>query len=197
MLKSERSSVGQLNNKRTFDWRFKTGVSNRKKLSVFPSDPHFWSWLAGIIDGEGYFKVVVKRKITSGVGFEVMPCIDICQGVARKEQMRSLASNLGNVVVSEHPSPIMGGSMCRININGLDDIKFVLEKVQPYLRFKKDDAEVFGQIVGKISEGQHLTIEGFLDIVHMRENIAKSRKKPYTYRSYLWFERYFKAGDVT
>ena len=186
--------MDQLKNKRSYAWRRKTGLSNIKTSAIAVVNPDFWIWLAGFIDGEGSFKVIVKKKVQTGIGFEVMPCIDICQGIVRKNQMVKLSKELGSGLLIERKA-LIGNDMCSLNIYRIQDVKTVLGHVLPHLRFKKDDAEVFQEILRKIDRGEHLTVNGFLEIVHAREKIASGRTKPKTYRSYLWFENYFSGGD--
>lgn len=180
--------------KRSFAWRFNLGKSKRKTVSQFPADPLFWSWLAGFIDGDASFKVTIKKKATAGIGFEVMPCIDILQGVARKEQMEMLAFELSHSLLIEKKS-LIGKNMCSLNIYRFEDIKAVMEKIMPHLRFKRDDGFVFVEILNLIEDGFHLTVDGFLKIAKLREKIASSRTKPKTYRKYLWFKNYFKDSE--
>ena len=187
--------LSELRDKRPFEWRYNLGKSHRKRVHIMPENPLFFAWLAGFIDGEGCFKIAVKKNPVTGIGFEAMPCIDICQGIARKSKMETLATKLGQSGLTERHSR-MGGNMFSININRVEDVKALINAVYPYLYIKKDEAEVFIEILKAITCGKHLTVDGFLEIVRLREKLSPLRTKPKTYRNYLWFQNYFKNKEV-
>ena len=154
-----------------------------------PNDPFFWSWLAGFIDGEGSFKVAIKKADKNAIGFEVMPQVDITQSIVKRKEVEELSHKLKHSIVVEHNSTV-GNTVCRINIYRRADIRTVLQGVYSYLRFKKHEADLLITILNRMDEGKHLTINGFLEIAKLREGLSY-RTKPKNYRSYISLKEYF------
>jgi len=194
MLSTPNSLWQELSGKRVFSWRYNLGKNQRKKGTCGFQEPLFLSWLAGFIDGEGCFKVAIKKKAKAGIGFEVMPSIDISQSVLRRDKMESLSSLLSQRALVEHKS-IIGNDMACININRFEDIRLLMRDIYPYLFIKKAEGKVYMQILDMIADGKHLTFNGFLEIVKLRERLSPLRTKPNTYRNYSWFQNYFKSKE--
>jgi len=183
LLKLKRNHSGY----RPVTWRYKVAVSRRGEASKLPEDPHFWSWLAGFIDGEGSFKVALKKKRTAPPGFEVNPCIDLVQSATKKQEMEELAAELGKplfieVINGTHMVP-HSHAVCRLTIHRFADVFTITQKILPYLRIKKQEGETFLAILKMIQQGKHLTTEGILEIARLREKLT-NRKRPQTFRSF-------------
>lgn len=169
--------------------------SRRLRSENFPTDPLFWVWFAGFVDGEGSFLAVIKRSKKSRIGFEVIPSIRVAQGTDREEQMIFLSKLLGRSTNWNSNVAGYGKAVTTISIGGFEDVTFVLRKIQPHLRIKKHEAEVFGTILDLINHGQNLTRDGFLEIARLREELSL-RRKPKTYWSYEKLSTILRQAEI-
>jgi hypothetical protein len=172
--------------KRSITSRLKTAISRRKGPSKLPTDPYFYAWLAGFIEGDGTFKVAFKKKDSCPVKFEVIPSIELIQGVAKRLEMERVASELGKPVVlettrgsymvpTEHP-------VVRVIIHRLQDLITITKNILPHLRIKQREGEIFFKILRMMEKGEHLTKEGVLEIARLREQLT-TKSRPRTFHS--------------
>jgi len=146
--------------------------------------PEHGYYIAGFADGEGSFNVSLKKRKDYNGGWKITASFNISQ----KDR----------VILSFIKKTMSCGTL-RERKDGViyfevTNIKSLYEKVIPFFRKfrflsanKKRNFSIFSQIVEKMYKGEHMTREGFLEIVRLREklNTGISRKRKYTLKDVL------------
>jgi hypothetical protein len=123
-------------------------------------------YIAGYVDGEGSFSVVVNRNPSCRSGYQLVPEFHVSQNGDRAQVLRLIQERFGGCGY--------------IKANGRHDRALVyvvrrradlLERVIPFfeesplLSTKREDFEKFAMIVRAMAFGRHRTTEGFRELL--------------------------------
>lgn len=148
-----------------------------KWLTKVPA--HIGWYLAGFTDGEGSFNVSLKRDRSYAMRWQVEPSFNVSQ--RDRVILALLKRYLGCGKIRTRRDGVM-----YYEVRNLHALK---ERVIPFFRRfrffsaqKKRNFALFCQIVELMDHGAHLTKEGLMHIVEIRESLneGRGRKRKYT-----------------
>jgi len=131
-------------------------------------------YLAGFVDGEGSFMVVVRKRDDYKIPWK----ISVCFNVSQKDR----------VILTLFKRYLQCGTL-RMREDGIwyyevNNLRAIVENVIPFFekfRFlsskKKNDFRVFKQIVKILENNEHLTEDGIKKILSLRKKLNKNCKK--------------------
>jgi hypothetical protein len=141
-------------------------------------------YIAGYVDGEGSFSVVVNRNPTCRSGYQLVPEFHVSQNGDRAQVLELIRDRFGCGYIKR---------------NGLKDRALVfvvrrrgdlLDQVIPFfersplLSSKREDFEKFASIVREMALGRHRTPDGFQELL----GVALSMNGGGRYRRIRWQE---------
>ena len=139
-----------------------------------------YSYLLGIIDAEGCFSVSIKKQDTARFGWVIDPVFHVTQHHSARDVLEDLKSafNAGRII----PKPGQENLLIFI----VDNRRQLAEKVIPFftrypLRIKKNDFEIFKEIVEALERKEHGTEDGFKRLVKKARSFKRARKGRYKY----------------
>jgi LAGLIDADG endonuclease len=123
-------------------------------------------YIAGYVDGEGSFSVVVNRNPSCRSGYQLVPEFHVSQNGDRAEVLELIRSHLGDC---GYIKP--NGKKDRALVFVVRKREDLLERViplferAPLLSSKQADFEKFAAIVRSMALGRHRTSEGFRELL--------------------------------
>jgi hypothetical protein len=139
-----------------------------------------YSYLLGIIDAEGCFSISIKKQNTARYGWVIDPVFHVTQHKDARDVLEDLqkAFNAGRII------PKTGQENLLIFI--VDNRRQLREKVLPFferypLRIKKNDYEIFKEVVEALENKEHQTEDGFRRLVKKARSFTRARKGRYKY----------------
>ena len=123
-------------------------------------------YIAGYVDGEGSFSVVVNRNPTCKSGFQLVPEFHVSQNGDRAQVLGLIRARLGDC---GYIKP--NGRKDRALVFVVRRREDLLERVipfferQPLLSSKQIDFEKFARIVRAMALGHHRTASGFQELL--------------------------------
>ena len=134
-------------------------------------------WIVGFADGEGCFSVSMFRNTTTKFGWQVFPEFVITQG---KKSLPALEIYLkyfgcGKIFVNKRYDNHRE-HLYRYCVRTLKDLR---ETIIPFFRkhklrtAKRNDFEIFAEIVGMMSKDKHLTLSGLRSIARRIERMNR------------------------
>jgi len=123
-------------------------------------------YIAGYVDGEGCFSVVVNRNPTSKSGYQLVPEFHVSQNGDRAQVLKLIQARLGGC---GYIKP--NGKKDRVLVFVVRRREDLLRRVipfferQPLLSSKHEDFEKFARIVRAMATGQHRTASGFQELL--------------------------------
>jgi len=147
-------------------------------------EPKLGYYLAGFADGEGSFNVSLRKRPDHTMGWQVVLTFNVSQ----KE----------SYILSQFKKHLGCGRIVTRKFDGLhmyvvDNPTSLREKVIPFFHkfhflseTKKYNFSVFCQIADLVFKKEHLTIDGFKEVIELREklNIGHGRKRKYNQQDF-------------
>ena len=135
-------------------------------------------YLAGFADGEGSFNVSLRKKGDYGVGWQLCPSFNISQKDPTVLFLFKRYLKCGTL--RKRFDGVMYYEVLNIDMLWTVVIPF-FNKFQLLSSSKKTNFSIFRKILGLMYERRHLTIEGFNEILLLRENLnlGKGRTRKY------------------
>lgn len=130
-------------------------------------NPYF---IAGLIEGEGYFGVNITKNDSLNVGHQVCLSFGIDMDIRELDLIKEVKSTLecGTIHIRKDNSKV------QLRVRKLSDI---VDKIIPFFdRYelyggKKKDFEIFKIIALLMQENRHLTSDGLDDILDIRKSL--------------------------
>ena len=121
-------------------------------------------WVSGFVDGEGCFHVSINKVPKMSIGWQVLPEFRIVQherDVSVLEELQKFFK--AGKVVTNH------GARKELRIRKLDDLRNVVLffKQYPLKTQKKNNLEMFAEILDLMGQQKHLTVEGLTNIANL------------------------------
>lgn len=126
------------------------------------------AYLAGLIDGDGSIMLQLKRREGSRFLFRVKTVIVIYQDSKCYKETKKLHEIIGYGYLY-----LRNDRINEIRIEGFEKVKDFLEKLQPYLRFKKKQAEFMLDAI-KIVSNKKYSIDDFLRVCELSDKISEA-----------------------
>ncbi len=100
------------------------------------------SYIAGFLDGDGSIYVRAKQNQTYKYNYQIAPFIVMFQSKKNLGVLKNIHSilNLGNIRIRKD-------NMAELTINKIDEIKYFIEQVGPYIFGKKKQIELLSKII--------------------------------------------------
>ena len=154
---------------------------SKHKINVKPEHGYY---IAGFVDGEGSFNVSLKKRKDYNGDWKITASFNVSQ--KDRVILAFIKKQLGCGTLRERKDGVVYYEVTNINA--------LYEKVIPFFkrfRFlsarKKKNFSIFAKIVEKLYKKEHLTREGFEEIIRLREKLNSdiSRKRKYTLKDIL------------
>lgn len=171
-------------------------MKNNNNQLTQPEDFSFLFYLGGLFDGEGYFVVEIFKHVSSAFNFQIRPVIGIDLVEQDGEQILKLLQNTLSVgkLIKKHPKGNRRKTL-RWKIQKFFEVKKFSNIILPYLFIKKSTCQKFLYICSLFESGRHFSLDGFLKICKLRDELNQRSKSPY-YRNYSWFKNYFRENPI-
>ena len=121
-------------------------------------------WVAGFVDGEGCFHVSINRHPRMRIGWQVLPEFRIVQHSRDEAVLHGLREFFqGGKVVVNH------GDRKELRIRRLPELEKVITifETYPLKTRKRQDFEIFKEILQSVNRNEHLTREGLARIARL------------------------------
>src|SRR5271155_616993 len=126
------------------------------------------AYVAGFVDGEGCFHVAIQRNPSTRAGWQLVPEFRVSQDVVRRQVLDLVQQRIGCGSVRENHRGSSNDHTFVLVVRRREDL---LSKVIPFfeknpiLSCKQQEFATFARIVRAMSDGIHLTNQGFDDLV--------------------------------
>jgi hypothetical protein len=135
-------------------------------------------YLSGFTDGEGSFNVALRKREDYCLGWKVSLCFNVSQ---KERQILALFKRyLGCGTLRERKDGIVYYEVNNFNAIWNNIIPF-FEKFDFMSSKKKRDFSKFKKIAKIVKEGKHLTKEGLIEILKLREDMNEGGKREHKY----------------
>ncbi|TMM09791.1 MAG: endonuclease [Actinobacteria bacterium] len=123
-------------------------------------------YIAGFVDGEGSFSVVVNRNPTCKTGYQLVPEFHVSQNGDRAQVLRLIQSRFGGCGYIK-PNGRKDRALVFVVRRREDLLNRVIPffERQPLLSSKKKDFDKFARIVRAMALGRHRTASGFKELL--------------------------------
>lgn len=138
------------------------------------------SWIVGFTDGEGCFSVSILKNKTSANGWQIFPEFVITQG---KKSLPALEIykqyfKCGKIFVNKrydnHKEHLY--KYCVRSISEIEERIIPFFKKNQLKTYKKNDFEIFSNIISSMSSRRHLTEDGLVEIAKLIETMNRKKK---------------------
>jgi hypothetical protein len=135
-------------------------------------------YISGYVDGEGCFCVSFNKSKRHKFGWDIGPSFSVSQNADRAEVLTIMKSHFDCGTIR----PDRSDQTLKYEVRSIMDLT---EKIIPHFQkfplvsSKQRDFEIFMEICQKILEKEHLTKEGFRNIVVLAEDLNRGSKKKY------------------
>jgi hypothetical protein len=139
---------------------------------------HLPSYISGYFDGEGCFTVSFSPREKLNVGWETRPSVSVSQNRDRSEVISEIAGYFECGTIRPDPSD----QTVKWETRNLADIR---RRVLPHFDVyqlrsgKQRDVEILREICLRMSDRQHLTVEGLRSIVELTTRMNPSGSRRY------------------
>ena len=126
------------------------------------------AYIAGFLDGDGSLMLQIKRRGDSKRGWRLMATICFYQDSSQRESLAWIQTKLRSGYLSDR-----NDGMTELRVNGYKKVALILEKLIPFIRFKKIQANALHKASKLLSEksfkllstnDKHLLISAILAI---------------------------------
>lgn len=145
--------------------------------------PHIGSYIAGFVDGEGSFSVSLRKRDDHSLGWQVILTLNVAQ--RDKTVLALIKRYLGCGRLQERKDGVWYYVVQ--NPTAIEERVIPFFKKYPFLSSsKKKNFAIFSQIAEMVFKKEHLSSEGIIKIVELREklNEGKGRKRKYNLTDY-------------
>jgi len=112
-----------------------------------------WAYIAGFLDGDGSIMVQVKNRPSSTIGCRLMFTICFYQDTRHRKSLEWIRQKIEIGYLSNRHDKIT-----ELKINGYKQVKRILEKVQPFARFKKKQVKIALKILSLIGDKNFVSL---------------------------------------
>ena len=132
-------------------------------------------WIVGFIDGEGYFHVGISKHDDLRSGFQVLPELTVVQHKRDIDLLYELRSVMNCGVVRRNH----GDRFCwRVrSLKNLNEVIIPFFDKYPLKSKKVLDYQKFREVIMMMQQGEHLTKEGFSQILKIASEMNRCKPK--------------------
>ena len=132
-----------------------------------------YAYIAGFLDGDGSIMAQIKKRSDTKQGWRFMFTICFYQDTGNAKPLEWIKKKLGIGCISHRKD-----KMTELRINGYETIEKILEKLKPYVKFKKEQVRCALKILS-IIKGKTLNKLTQKEREKIAEYIIALRKKNY------------------
>lgn len=144
-------------------------------------------WVVGFIDGEGCFSISFHKNPTTKIGWQVMPEFVVTQGQKSLNSLKKLKSffRCGHIFVNRRYDNHTE-NLYRFCVRSFSDLQ---NKIVPFFKenrlqtAKRQDFDVFAEILGLMQNKEHLTKKGVEKILRLASKMNTRKRKPLSWES--------------
>ena len=132
------------------------------------------AYIAGFLDGDGSIIVQVKNRTSGSKGWRLMFTICFYQDSRHERPLFWIKKKLGIGYISKRNDGIT-----ELRINGYEQARSILEKLYPYMKFKKKQAGYVLRILKYLQTGKRFSQTTKRERLKITNAILKSRQETY------------------
>ena len=133
-------------------------------------------YISGYVDGEGCFTVTFNQKSKANLGWEAKPSFSVSQNEDKRQVLDIIREYFGCGYIRRD----YADKTVKFEVRDHNDlIQKIIPHFErfPFLSAKKKDFEIFKKICEIIDRKNHLTKEGFINIVNLAYQMNGSGKR--------------------
>ena len=133
-------------------------------------------WVVGFVDGEGCFHVAINKIKHMKHGWQVLPEFRIVQHEKDEEILHRLVELFGcGKVTTNH------GNRKEVRIRGMNNLNKIVNffEANQLQTKKREDFEIFSEIISMMNEKQHLTRNGLTEIAKLASKMNRQTTRKY------------------
>jgi hypothetical protein len=133
-------------------------------------------WIVGFVDGEGCFHVAINRQYKMKIGWQVLPEFRIVQHKRDIDILHKIQKTLGIGQVTRNH-----GDRFEVRVRGIQNLKKLINFFYKHnlQTTKKENFELFCQIIDLMENKEHLTQEGLNKIALLASSMNNRVKSKY------------------
>ncbi len=144
-------------------------------------------WIVGFVDGEGCFTISLHKNPTTSLGLQIMPEFILSQGQKSLSVLKKVKDyfNCGRISVN-HRHDNHREDLYRFCVKSQKELR---DKIIPFFKehklktSKKNDFEIFSEVLELMREKQHLNNKGMIKIIKLIEAMNTKKKRQYVLES--------------
>jgi len=165
-------------------------------------DSNFLYWLGGFMDGEGSFgisihkhnKMTLKHQITMGIEITQADCFSDVLYEIRDKLSMGIISHRERNGDAKYP---FRNSQTTWRVRKMLHVNQFTNLIIPYLKAKKEIALKFKTIMEMWNKGEQTTVEGFIKMCELRDQVNDHRTKSFSYLNADYFRKYFAENPIS
>ncbi len=144
-------------------------------------------WIVGFVDGEGCFTISLHKNPTTSLGWQIMPEFILSQGEKSLNVLRMVKDyfNCGRISVNyRHDNH--REDLYRFCVKSQKELR---DKIIPFFKeyqlktSKKNDFEIFSEVLELMSKKEHLSQKGIKKIINLIEKMNTKKKRQFVLES--------------
>ena len=144
-------------------------------------------WIVGFVDGEGCFTISLHKNPTTSLGWQIMPEFILSQGEKSLNVLRMVKDyfNCGRISVNyRHDNH--REDLYRFCVKSQKELR---DKIIPFFKeyqlktSKKNDFEIFSEVLELMSKKEHLSQKGIKKIIKLIEKMNTKKKRQFVLES--------------
>ena len=127
-------------------------------------------WISGFVDGEGYFGINLCRNKTMKFGWQIQAEFVVTQSINSIESLKFIQKyfGCGYIVINKRIDNRLF-DIAHFRVKKIDDLHSIIIpffKEYPLKTTKVQNFNIFAKIIAKMIKKNHLTIDGFYEIMN-------------------------------
>ena len=144
-------------------------------------------WIVGFVDGEGCFTISLHKNPTTSLGWQIMPEFILSQGEKSLNVLKMVKDyfNCGRISVN-HRHDNHREDLYRFCVKSQKELR---DKIIPFFKeyqlktSKKNDFEIFSEVLELMRKKEHLSQKGIKKIINLIEKMNTKKKRQFVLES--------------
>ena len=144
-------------------------------------------WIVGFVDGEGCFAISLHKNPTTSLGWQIMPEFILSQGEKSLNVLKMVKDyfNCGRISVN-HRHDNHREDLYRFCVKSQKELR---DKIIPFFKeyqlktSKKNDFEIFSEVLELMRKKEHLSQKGIKKIINLIEKMNTKKKRQFVLES--------------
>ena len=133
-------------------------------------------WISGFVDGEGCFHVGINKMPKMTLGWQVLPKLRIVQHKKNIPVLKKIQKIFGYGTIRRNH-----GDRFELRVRKIENLNKIVKffDKNPLQTTKRNDFEIFKEIISLINQKQHLTNKGLRKIAELSSKMNRKIKSKY------------------